>query len=735
MDGYQFQEEDFEFFCPYSQDIFVDPVKAEDGKTYDRSSIEGWFESLRRRGRPIVSPVTLRAMGTGLVPDAAAAAGAQRLRQAMARTLNNPAKGIDLRAALQGVSSIHDLRNIFDMFDDTRDLLAQALEGWQPPQVVVMGQESSGKSSVLERLAMMSIFPRDKTLCTRMPIHVRLRNVDKCEPATLEVHNVVTGKTEEEAYVIPTAFGAVHVREKMREIIEKEHGNAGGGHCVSTERIIILTVKSPHVPSIDMVDMPGLVTAPESMKQGTRKLVEGHIERHGQYSMYLATVVATSAPNQSVAMDIVQSKKLEDKTIGVFTKCDHVMALADEKDMFLARMQSEPPEGCGAVPLSQHGWVAVMNASAAPAAAAAAGQGPNNGNEQSSFARLKQQAVDEESFVREKLAGVIGAGRAGCGALVERLQGWYLQCVRESWAPGTIRLVKGAIEKAGCESAGLGVPEFEQGGRENAERARQGAAKEALRKMGSGTDGLMDGCWDQVLDKVKEELVGILGESISGAKASSVPARWRAQQAKFDATCTEAVEAWARYWASNVRRVLQEMEADGGAGAGAGFVLGRFPLFIDAVVDSVERAVAQQKEVLEQLLKGMGAWYYGMKSPWVKARTKFARGGAATITLACDHLELVESVMFTFVEASTLGILDEVKSKLVHISGSVGDAGWIEGCAEERKALRVRIKDLEDAKARIVTMLGAESEEALLAEAAALALQRGSRYIARPALS
>jgi hypothetical protein len=158
-------------------------------------------------------------MGQQLQEDMAAAGAAKKLRQAMSRTVKNGAKGVDLRRALEGVSSIHDLWSVFGVLDPLQDVLEQTLDGWQPPQLVVIWQESSGKSTVLERLAMMPMFPRDKKLCTRVAIHVRLRNVDKCEPATLEVHNVKTGKTQTEAYVIPTASGAVDVREKMQEII------------------------------------------------------------------------------------------------------------------------------------------------------------------------------------------------------------------------------------------------------------------------------------------------------------------------------------------------------------------------------------------------------------------------------------------------------------------------------------------------------------------------------------
>jgi hypothetical protein len=50
---------------------------------------------------------------------------------------------------------------MFALLDGSmRELLTAMLDGWQPPQVVVVGEESSGKSSVLERLMMTPLLPR-----------------------------------------------------------------------------------------------------------------------------------------------------------------------------------------------------------------------------------------------------------------------------------------------------------------------------------------------------------------------------------------------------------------------------------------------------------------------------------------------------------------------------------------------------------------------------------------------
>ena len=45
------------------------------------------------------------------------------------------------------------------------------------PEVVVVGSESSGKSSLLENITKCEIFPRDRSQCTRAPIRFKLMQV------------------------------------------------------------------------------------------------------------------------------------------------------------------------------------------------------------------------------------------------------------------------------------------------------------------------------------------------------------------------------------------------------------------------------------------------------------------------------------------------------------------------------------------------------------------------------
>ena len=54
-----------EFLCPITRELPVDPVTAEDGRVYEKASIEAW---LMRHPGPARSPVTNEVMGKRLLP-------------------------------------------------------------------------------------------------------------------------------------------------------------------------------------------------------------------------------------------------------------------------------------------------------------------------------------------------------------------------------------------------------------------------------------------------------------------------------------------------------------------------------------------------------------------------------------------------------------------------------------------------------------------------------------------
>ncbi|BFG20499.1 hypothetical protein CerSpe_067730 [Prunus speciosa] len=95
------------------------------------------------------------------------------------------------------VSSYNDkIRPMLDAIDNLRILMVME-EGIQLPTIVVVGDQSSGKSSVLESLAGISL-PRGQGICTRVPLIMRLQHHSDPEPELSLEYNGRVQQTDEE---------------------------------------------------------------------------------------------------------------------------------------------------------------------------------------------------------------------------------------------------------------------------------------------------------------------------------------------------------------------------------------------------------------------------------------------------------------------------------------------------------------------------------------------------------
>jgi len=231
---------------------------------------------------------------------------------------------------------------------------------------------------------------------------------------------------------------------------------AGSLRGVSSSRIIILHVKNPDVPFLDLVDMPGLVTVPSGdepldMASQTCALVKRHIQsERGANSLYLAVVKATIAPNLSDALRILHESNLYEKTLGVFTFCDE---LGKKNARRVEQWVKRSADGQGAVALEPWGWVATTNAPPEDAHGSAVVDANN-------YVRLRAQAAAELSTFRNtlQLGQLLDDGYASHGALVSRLNSMFLDHLKRTWAPKTLRMLFCEQSKLAYANALLGMP-------------------------------------------------------------------------------------------------------------------------------------------------------------------------------------------------------------------------------------------------------------------------------------
>jgi hypothetical protein len=154
-----------EFVDPFTGNLFVDPTLAEDGRTYEREHIETW---IAQRKDNLTSPTgvdatgTRKPMGPTLTPNTDLK---RQIEVACAKQFEEMAAVDRDGAGLAPTSPVElkrvdELGEIFAELDALGDILPASMENWQMPSFVVLGSESSGKSTLLERVSMFTMFPR-----------------------------------------------------------------------------------------------------------------------------------------------------------------------------------------------------------------------------------------------------------------------------------------------------------------------------------------------------------------------------------------------------------------------------------------------------------------------------------------------------------------------------------------------------------------------------------------------
>ncbi|OIW19256.1 hypothetical protein TanjilG_20381 [Lupinus angustifolius] len=145
------------------------------------------------------------------------------------------------------VSSYNEkIRPVLDVVENLGRLNV-AKEGIQLPTIVVVGDQSCGKSSVLESLAGISL-PRRQGICTRVPLIMRLQNHSLPKPAELVLEfNDKTSRTDE-------ANVSDAINNATDELV-------GGGKGISNHPLTLI-VKENGVPDLTMADLPGITRVP-----------------------------------------------------------------------------------------------------------------------------------------------------------------------------------------------------------------------------------------------------------------------------------------------------------------------------------------------------------------------------------------------------------------------------------------------------------------------------------------
>ena len=434
-------ESDGDALCPIRLDVFTDPVTAEDGVTYERGSIAEWIAACQRRGVPLTSPMTQAAMGAALRPDAAMT---QRL------------KALDAEAPASGAAPADEARQmlssqIFAELDRVMDLAEMEKLGLRAPVIVVVGNESSGKSTVLERLTRTPVLPRDKALCTRAAIRMKLRR-GPAKLAEVAVWKRQPAAIVGEAQQVAGARLCKVVKDKMDELVAREKREVVDDHE------IVVTIQAPFCPNLDVIDLPGLVAAgrqgSETLPAVTRALAKAVIEAEKAWATFLLVVPATQPANQSLAVGLIQECGVLNKTLGIVTMLDVYRPVGDDDDLEANIVDILQGTAASCIPLP-HGWLACSNAGPSKVEFAKFAEGS------AEMRRLNRMDVKEVAFLKENLAGAVAGpqgGKLGMVGVRLAVQRFFESFLASDWVPRIRTRLLEHFATLADTNEGLGLP-------------------------------------------------------------------------------------------------------------------------------------------------------------------------------------------------------------------------------------------------------------------------------------
>ncbi|CAG5088984.1 Oidioi.mRNA.OKI2018_I69.PAR.g12036.t1.cds [Oikopleura dioica] len=203
------------------------------------------------------------------------------------------------------------------------------------PQIVAIGSQSSGKSSVLENIVGRDFIPRNSGVCTRRPLKLDLIKVDRTQQ--------VEGRVYEEWAVFAHLPDKVFTdwNEVGLEIVRETERLCGNNKNICDTQIG-LRVFSPHVVSLTLIDLPGITRVPvgdqpEDIEDQIVAMVTKYIKRPN--TLILAVTAANVDFATSEAIKLARKvDPLGKRTLAVLTKIDLMDRGTDAMDVISGRV-------------------------------------------------------------------------------------------------------------------------------------------------------------------------------------------------------------------------------------------------------------------------------------------------------------------------------------------------------------------------------------------------------------
>lgn len=307
-----------------------------------------------------------------------------------------------LDSALDTQGLADEQRGLLELIDKLQ--FAQ-LDNVKLPQICVVGDQSAGKSSVLEAIT-GTPFPRDAGACTRFATEIRLRRAPE---ASLTVSIIPDKNRDLKAQEALRSFGGnvdhqMDFEQLMRYAVDLIAPKNIPGRFAARD-ILVVEKRGPDMPLLTLVDLPGLVrNANKDQSLDDIRTIETLCERYMKSSRTIILAVVGGNTDYVQAPILTKARQYDptgSRTIGVLTKPDLTESIGLE-DKFIDLVTNKDTAN-----YFQLGWYVLLN------------PGPREAGQPWPSARERRQK-EEDFFGRGKWRS-LPESMCGADALKQKL--------------------------------------------------------------------------------------------------------------------------------------------------------------------------------------------------------------------------------------------------------------------------------------------------------------------------
>ncbi|KAI1144905.1 P-loop containing nucleoside triphosphate hydrolase protein [Nemania diffusa] len=234
-----------------------------------------------------------------------------------------------------------DHRNLLDVIDTLR---SQGIGRYVDlPQIIVCGDQSSGKSSVLEAISGLS-FPTKDNLCTRFATELILR---RSPESGVHIRIIPSHDRPDNERQKLEAFQCNQEALDIGPVVEEAKQAMGldSNNRVFSTDILRVEISGPSQPHLTMVDLPGLFLAGnKDQSEEDAKLVRGLVLSYMKKPRSIILAVVSAKSDFALQQVTRHARALDpdgSRTLGLITKPDTLDKGSDSERFYVELAQNQ----------------------------------------------------------------------------------------------------------------------------------------------------------------------------------------------------------------------------------------------------------------------------------------------------------------------------------------------------------------------------------------------------------